>query len=125
MAFRTALVGLVVSGLVACGSSTPASRGGFLSPNPAARLYAITQAGQARDRSAIGHLVEQLDSDDPVIRMMAIHALEHITGTRMGYNPYASTVDRQPAIEAWVQAVRQGRFNQAALTKTRPEDQTR
>lgn len=95
----------------ATGCGPRAGAGGFESDNPAARLYAIQQAAAARDRAAVPQLVEELDSDDPAVRVWAIHALESITGERLGYNPYASPEARRPAIEAWTEAVRQQRFH--------------
>ena len=97
---------VVLIAAVPVGCAPPASRGGFNSDNPASKLYAIRRAG----RSDTPQLVEQLNSDDPAVRMMSIHALEQITGTRLGYHPYGSEADRRSAIEAWVQAVRDGRF---------------
>lgn len=96
---------LLLAMLPACGPR--ASDGDFDSDNPAAKLYAIRRAGEERDRSKIPKLVEQLDSDDPAVRMLAIGALERITGQRHGYNPYASPQDRRAAVEAWEQAARE------------------
>jgi hypothetical protein len=42
--------------------------------------------------------------------MMAIHALERITGERLGYNPYASLSKRRLAVERWGEAVKTGQF---------------
>ena len=84
-AMRKAMLIFAVACLVMlCGCAPPpASEGGFDSPDPAAKLYAITIAGQRKDRSAIPHLIEQLDSDDIAVRMFAIGSLELITGTRL------------------------------------------
>ena len=102
---------LVLTLAISAGGCTPAaSHGGFDSPNPASKLYAIRRAGDARDRGSVPNLVEQLESDDPAVRMMTIGALQRITGTRMGYNPYGSVIDRSAAIDRWVQAVRTGKF---------------
>ncbi|MBI1338534.1 MAG: hypothetical protein GC164_16445 [Phycisphaera sp.] len=95
--------------LCAC-SAPPASEGGFDSDNPASQLYAITRAGQTRDRSAVPELVPLLDSDDPAVRMMSIEALECITGQRLGYNPYGTWSERREATEQWQEAVRKGQF---------------
>lgn len=114
MAYKAVMVILPVAilSLIGCRSGPVVSEGGFDSDDPASKLYAIKRAGQNRDDSAVEHLVEQLDSDDPAVRMMTIIALERITGTRLGYNPYASIVNRQLAIDAWVNAVREKRFQQ-------------
>ncbi|MCX5658246.1 MAG: HEAT repeat domain-containing protein [Planctomycetota bacterium] len=104
------------------GCGPRAHEGGMHSDNPAAKLYAIRHAGEARDARAVPDLVEQLDSDDPAVRMLSIHALEQIAGTRMGYNPYASAQERKPAVEAWTQAAKSGRYPTTAqpVSSTRP-----
>lgn len=112
MSFPRALVPgffLLTVALAAC-SPPPASEGGFHSPDPASRLYAIHRAGEQRDRRAVPDLVEQLDNDDPVVRLMTIQALDRITGTRLGYNPYAPPAQRREAIDRWVAAVHERRF---------------
>lgn len=98
----------------------PASEGGFNSRDPAAKLYAIQRAGEQRDRSAIPHLIEQLNSDDEAVRMFAIIALEKITGTRLGYSPYDPAWKREPAVKRWVAAYKNGEF---AYTAKPPEVQ--
>lgn len=88
-------------GMLSACSGPPASEGGFDSPDPAAKLYAIVRAGESRDASATVDLIEQLDSDDPAVRMMAIAALERVTGQRLGYRPYDTLAERRMAIERW------------------------
>lgn len=92
------------------GCAPPASRGNFESEDPASLLYAIGRAGRRQDRSAIGHLVQALEHDDPAVRMMAINALERLNGERLGYNPYSSQRLRHEMVKVWVEAVNQGRF---------------
>lgn len=88
---------------------------GFDSPDPGAKLRAILDAGGTKDVSAIPALVEQLASDDPAVRLCSIIALDRITGTRLGYSPYAPDAQRRAAVNQWARAVREGRFNQIAL----------
>ena len=100
-------VGLVL----AVGCSGPAAwRGGFDSPDPASRLYAIVRAGDQQQQAAVPDLIESLESDDPAVRMMSIGALHRITGTRLGYSPYGPPAERQQAVDAWVEAWRSGRL---------------
>lgn len=103
---------LVCLSLAAC-SGPSASGGGFDSDNPAAKLYAIRRAGGAGDASAVPKLIEQLDSDDPAVRMLAIGALERLTGDRRGYNPYAPWPERRRAADAWAEAWRRGELPRA------------
>jgi hypothetical protein len=108
---KTLIATLTLGSLMLLGCSGPAaSQGGFDSDNPASRLYAIVRAGHQQQRSAIPDLIESLDSDDPAVRMLAIKALDNITGTRMGYNPYGNRIDRRRALDAWLEAWRSGRF---------------
>ena len=108
---------LVVAVAASAGCAGPrTSQGGFDSPEPGSRLYAISRAGQARDATALPDLIESLQSDDPAIRMMAIIALEQITGTRMGYDPYAGYGERQDAADTWLKAWRSGRFDAGPQT---------
>ena len=97
---------LMRAGPVGCAPAM--SEGGFESPHPAAKLYAIQRAGERRDADAIPELIHQLNSDDPAVRMYAIVALEKITGERRGYSPYAPPAQRDRAVERWVEAFRAG-----------------
>jgi HEAT repeat protein len=93
--------------LAGLGSCAPAAtEGGFDAANPAAKLYAIQRAGLREDRSKIPQLIEQLDSDDPAVRLFAIEALERMTGERRGYKPYDPPHRRAEAVDRWVQAHR-------------------
>lgn len=84
--------------LPGCIPSTPA---GFDSPDPTSRLIAITNAGNTEDRTAIPDLIEQLESHDPGARMLAIRALERITGTTLGYDHAGSIWSRTAGIRKW------------------------
>ena len=95
-----------------------ASEGGFDSPDPASKLYAIHDAGEKQETTAVPRLVEQLDNDDPVVRMMAVQALRRITGTRFGYNPYAPIERLREAIRRWTEAVRTGRLSRQEQWET-------
>jgi len=104
--YFSAIPALVMICLLATACSAPSARhGGFESDNPATLLYAIQEAGESRDESSIPNLVESLENDDPAVRMMAIVALEEITGQRLGYQPYASSVARAPAVSRWQKMV--------------------
>lgn len=100
-----------VLALASCGKPPAASLGGFHSPDPAARLYAIQNAGEQQDRSSIPYLIESLDSDDPAERMWAIHALEKMTGERKGYNPHATVLNRDQSVTRWQEAYDNGELS--------------
>ena len=92
--------------LASCGP--PATEGGFDSANPAARMYAIEHAAAQGDTAVIKDLIEELDSDDPAVRYMAITALERLTGQTYGYHHYDSVMQRRDAIAKWVAAYESG-----------------
>lgn len=92
--------------LTACGP--PATEGGFDSANSAARMYAIEQAARAGDRTQIRNIIEQLDSDDPGVRYLAITALQRLTGQTCGYRHYDPATLRREAIGRWIAAYDDG-----------------
>ncbi|MFA6046074.1 MAG: hypothetical protein WC718_13910 [Phycisphaerales bacterium] len=84
--------------LVGCG---PTVRPDFNSPEPAARNDAIVNAAATKDRAAVPDLVRMLQSDDPATRLLAISALEVITGERLGYDPSDDEGKRNAAVARW------------------------
>jgi hypothetical protein len=98
---------VVAAGLAAPSCAPPAIEGGFDSGNPAARMYAIEQAARDGDRTALPRIVEQLDSDDPAVRYLAITSLERLTGERLGYRFYDDPIERDLAIRRWVEYVQE------------------
>jgi len=91
-----------VVGLVATACAPPVSSGGFDAPDPASRIYAIERAMRTDDVSKTPLIVEQLDSDDPAVRFLAIGALEKLTGETYGYHYDDPPYLREPAIQRWV-----------------------
>lgn len=87
--------------LLCVGACGPTIRADFNSPEPAARNAAIVQAAAGRDASATPDLVRMLDSDDPATRLLAIDALERITGERLGYEHAAGEHEREEAVARW------------------------
>lgn len=93
-----ALLALASGSLPAC-SSPPVS---FDSPDPAARLGAISNAARDRDAAAIPNLIASLDHDDPLVRLAALRALESLTGQTLGYSFADSQPARRAAIDRWI-----------------------
>lgn len=85
------------------GCSVPPEQEGFASPSPQARARAVGTAVAADDREAIPNLITMLGSDDPAHRMLAIRALEQMTGQTLGYVHTDPEPRREEAIAAWVQ----------------------
>ena len=94
--------------LLICSCSPPSTQGGFDSASPAARSHAIEQAVRIHDLLAVPKIVEQLDADDPVVRMLAIDALHQLTGETYGFRHFDPPHDRHAAIQEWVNAVQSG-----------------
>lgn len=68
------------------GCAPSATEGGFKNPAPGARVYAIESAVRDERRQQIPDIVECLRADDDLVRMMAIGALERMTGQTLGYD---------------------------------------
>jgi hypothetical protein len=96
---------LVAIGMSAAACAPSSLDGGFDSPNPAAKLYATQRAARTEDRSpeTLRHIVEQLDSDDPAVRLVAIDTLERLTGETFGYRADDPAPDRRAAIRRWTE----------------------
>ena len=108
---------VVVAMISLTGCQPPrAAGGGFDSDDPASKLYAIRRAGAQRDAQSIEPLVVELGSDDPAVRMLAIDALERITGERLGYNPYAPQRERRQMAQRWAEAVSAGYFDSSVTS---------
>jgi hypothetical protein len=76
---------------------------GFQENDPAARLRAIQKAAASGDRGAIPDLINELESDDPAERLLAIRALERITGQTLGYDHAAGLTERQEGVRRWAE----------------------
>lgn len=84
------------------GCADPAKEVSFEAPDPAARIRALKVAGRTEDRRAIPDLIQTLDSEDPMQRMVAIRTLEKMTGQTLGYEHAAPWWERNEAVERWV-----------------------
>lgn len=81
----------------------PAEPGGLDSLDPGERATAIAKAAETDDRAAIPRLITLLGSDDPGTRLLAIGALEKLTGETFGYDYAAPEPARLRSIERWVE----------------------
>jgi hypothetical protein len=94
---------LLLTALSLSGGCFGPAPGGFDSPEPGKRIEAATEAARRRDTGAIRPLISMLDSDDPAARMVAIRALERITGQTHGYDHAAPEDERRRAVERWME----------------------
>jgi len=114
---------LLAAGMIACTPAPRADEATFQSENPAAKLYAIQQAGDAKRTQDIPDLIAALDSDDPAVRLFAIKALEEITGKRYGYRPYDSPHLRRQAVDRWAAAYKAGELAADQSDPPQPTDE--
>ena len=98
--------------LATIGCAPPIPDGGFNSPDPASRAYAVIQLVRdyrgpnatnegtppARD---LEPMVTMLDSADPMNRFLASQALRELTGENLGYDPAAAFPIRALAARRW------------------------
>ncbi|GAB5495991.1 MAG: hypothetical protein Phyf2KO_10710 [Phycisphaerales bacterium] len=74
----------------------------FASAFPQDRLAAIADARKSNDPATIKPLISLLNSDDPLIRLVASDTLFRITGEDMGYDYAQTRTKRQAAIDRWI-----------------------
>ena len=97
---------------VALSGCIPPTPVGFDSPDPTRRLAAIADAGASEDPAAIPDLIEQLESNDPGARLLAVRSLERITGETLGYDYADPWWVRNEAVRRWRRwAVENGHAN--------------
>ncbi len=73
------------------------------SAESSARMEALIQSGASGKETEVPRILPSLASEDPLVRWTAQRSLLNLTGTCNGYDWAASRLDRQHAIEAWVQ----------------------
>lgn len=109
------LILMCVAGCIRTGPKEQA----FDSPLPARRTDALTDRSKLEDPSTIPGRIELLDSDDPLVRMLALRSLEHMTGETFGYDHSGSQVERDQAVDRWVEWYE--RTGGAMSAETEPE----
>lgn len=78
---------------------------GFDAPSEFRRMDAVVVAAKENDQSpeTVRHMIEQLDSFDPAMRMISIRTLERMMGQTLGYDYAAPEWARDLAVERWVE----------------------
>lgn len=104
--------GAALLATAACAPSP--ARGGFQSADPAAKIPAILEAARNDDHTAVPHLVDALDNDDPAVRFMAQETLVRLTGQDCGYRFSDPPLVRAEAIQRWIVFVRDGEVDGSA-----------
>ena len=68
-----------------------------------ARVPELGETAGANDEASLRRAVEHLDSDDPLIRMTAITALQRRTGHHLEYDHRDPLPKRRAAVARWVE----------------------
>ena len=89
--------------LIAGACQAPRAKPDVRHPDPSVKIPAMKMAVRTQDHDAVAQLIEDLDSDDPAVRLYAIEALRRITGEDHGYQYWNDAFQRAPAIERWRQ----------------------
>lgn len=89
---------MAVSG-VCC--TAPRPRPNIADADPQVKIAGIKEAAAKKDRAALPALVEELNSDDPAVRLYALQALEKFSGERFGYEFYFDEEQRKPSLAKW------------------------
>ncbi|MGE3181426.1 MAG: HEAT repeat domain-containing protein [Phycisphaerae bacterium] len=79
------------------------------SSSPVVRSTAIVELEKQGDLNSVHALVGMLEDPDRAVRMYAILALRRMCGEDYGYRYYAPEPDRESSINAWRDALREGR----------------
>jgi hypothetical protein len=98
---RRAGLGLVLGLCGVMGCTAPRPSPNIADADPTVKIAGIRQAVARKDRAALPALVEQLDSDDPAVRLFAMGALERFAGERFGYEYYFDEEQRKPSLARW------------------------
>jgi hypothetical protein len=99
--FRQAMLASISFTFALSGCSAPRPAIEVTNPDPSGKIPAMKKAVREHDLTAVRQLVKDLDSDDPAVRMFAIHALHELSGQRYDYDYFADEVQRQPALKRW------------------------
>lgn len=91
-----------ICGLLLLGCSGYTGPRSVVNEDPAVKIPEIRNAVARGDKSVMPHLVNDLDNDDPAVRLYAIGALRRLSGQNIEYDwTEADRAARRPAIETW------------------------
>jgi hypothetical protein len=101
------------------GCSSP-EKPSLTSEDPSLKIPAIRESAKSHNEKAVRQLVKDLDSDDPAVRLYAIHGLKEITGTTLDYRYYDDAIERQPALKRWQAWLRDHEGTNPGQSSTQP-----
>lgn len=102
---RSWLTLILLGGPVVAGCASGPPPRGMDDPDPAVRIRAIKHEVTRRADADRRKLVEQLEHDDPAVRLAAIEALRALTGETRGFTWYDEPSRQSAAINAWRELV--------------------
>ena len=112
------LLAMVLLGLLPPGcASRPTPREALQAASPLTRAEGVVRLAENGDPDAVAALVEMLEDPDRGVRLFAIVALRRLCGEDFGYRYYQTAPERESSIEAWREALREGRVR---VRKTEP-----
>src|SRR5215210_4242280 len=126
--FRQVALAVVGVGLCIGGCSAPRPAIVITNPDPSGKIPAMKKAVRERDMKVVRQLIKDLDSDDPAVRMFAIHSLEELTGERYGYSYFHDDLQRKTALQSWKQWLAQQEGKAPSVPgapTTKPADESR
>lgn len=92
---------LLLASVALCGCQAQSIQADLLDSDPSRKIPAIKAAADHGDKSKAKHLVDDLESDDPAVRLYSIHALKDLTGRTFGYRYYDEDAQRAAAVVRW------------------------
>jgi hypothetical protein len=98
---RHRILYLLALPLLVAGCAAPRPPLVVTDPDPSVKIPAIQKAVTERDMSALPQLVKDLENDDPAVRLYANHALEVLTGQRLGFRYFDDDDQRAAAVARW------------------------
>lgn len=91
-----------ICGLALLGCSGYTGPRSVVNEDPAVKIPEIREAVARGDKSVMPHLVNDLDNDDPAVRLYAIGALQRLSGQNIAYDwTEEDRAARRPAIDKW------------------------
>ena len=120
--FRQVTWAMLATAIGIIGCSAPRGPIEVTNPDPSGKIPAMKKAVREHDMKVVRQLIKDLDSDDPAVRLFAIHTLHQLTGQRYGYDYFADDLERQPSIVRWRDWLAQ---QEGTAPSSRPTDDSR
>lgn len=97
------LLATLSAALLAVSCAPGVYEGGIDDGSTGARVAGLVRIRESGDRMAIPKVVECLASNDPVVRQEAYRCIQALTGRTLDYRPDDPPLERQAAVNRWVE----------------------